>query len=245
MQKSLRIALILTAVWIGVMSASYLVVPPSPIFPSTGIPALVQAVEAHTTGTPTSLSVSFGSLPALANVVIVAAFGNSIGASNVLVSDNQNNAYSKLIAPASTDQLVALWCTPVTASSGTYTATVTDSLNSLIGIFALEYSATSCNMEKSGRAFTSTSPYNCGSFTTINAHDLLLVLLGTTGSTGTITYTAPSGFTIEKSQGVAATGQTAAIADKIVSATATFTPTFSASQNIASTPCLSVALLSK
>jgi hypothetical protein len=100
-------------------------------------------------------------------------------------------------------------------------------------------------MEKSGRAFTSTSPYNCGSFTTINAHDLLLVLLGTTGSTGTITYTAPSGFTIEKSQGVAATGQTAAIADKIVSATATFTPTFSASQNIASTPCLSVALLSK
>lgn len=228
------------------LRGSYILQPgASAISPTIGTPAFIQAVEAHSAATPTTLSVSFGVLPVTKHVVVVGIIGTVLGATGVKVTDNQANGYSELTGLASgSNTIPGLWCAPVLTSSGTFTVTVTASTNVIVGMFAIEYSGTSCNLDKSAATLSNTSPYNCGSLTTQNAKDLLITLLNTRGSTGTITFTAPTGFTIEKSQGVAATGETGAIADQIVSATATYTPTFGASQNISSTPCLAVALLS-
>ena len=244
--KAWRAAALIIVAAAFALQGSYIIGLPgaSAISPTIGTPAFIQATEAHSSGTPTSLSVSFGVLPATKHVAILATFGTSIGSAGFKVTDNQGNAYSQLIGLGTLNGIPGLWCAPILTSSGTFTITATATTNVLIGVFALEYSGTSCNLDKAAATLSNTSPYNCGSLTTQNAKDLLLVLLDTLSSTGTITYTAPTGFTIEKSQGVAATGQTAAIADQIVSATATYAPTFGASQNISSTPCLSVALLS-
>lgn len=237
------------------MQGSYIICQPTPIFPSTGTPSLIQAVEAHNAGTPSSLAVSFGSLPATANVVVAGMIvGNaSTGAieQGNVVTDNQANNYVRLVqTPASsvgTVPRVSFWCTIVTASSGTFTVTGTINGNDTMGMFALEYAGTTCNPDKltGGSPVSDTSPYSCGSFTTSNAHDLLLTFLFTNASTGTITFTAPTGFTIEKSQTASASGRTGAIADEIVAATNTFTPTFAANQNLTASPCAFVALLSK
>lgn len=236
-----------------VASASYLVVPPSPLFPSSGTPAFVQAAEAHSTGTPTSLAISFASLPTVGNVVLLFGLngndGDSTNGLTLSVADNQNgNVYARLQmnpnTPASAPR-VSIWCAPVTVSSGTFTITETAASNLAPGLLAAEYSGTSCNLDKWANATGATSPYSCGSITTANAKDLVLIAIEAGSSTGTVTFTASAGFTIRKSQTVAATGQVISYADDIVAATATFSPTYATAQNHASTPCSVVALLSK
>lgn len=247
-----KIALLALAAALSVR-ASYIVGPSaaSPVFPTTGTPAFVQAAEAHTAATPTNLSGSFASLPVVSHAVIVQVLTGGLSGTDdqtTQVTDNQGNAYSRLrqgpATQAGSPPRTNLWCGIVATSAGTFTVTATNSSNSFFGLLLLEYSGTSCNEDQANGAVTSTSPYNCGSITTRNAKDLVLVTLQTQGSTGTITFTPPTGFTTRTSQGVAASGQTGAIADKIVSATATFTPTWTASQNITSSPCILVALLS-
>ena len=254
---SFRVALRIAAlVFVAlVLRGSYInqPAPSTPIFPSTGTPAFVRAVENHNSGAPTSLSVSFGTLPAVANIVIVGPETSSALGTGLNVTDNQGNSYSRLILQPSSSigavsPRVSLWCTVVATSSGTFTTTATvdtDSANALMQIFALEYAGTTCNPDALAGTIGSTSPYSCGSNTTRNGHDLLLTFLGTAGSTTTITYTAPASFTTRISQGVAATGITGAIADDIVTATSTYTPTFSASQNVAFSPCAFITLMSK
>jgi len=247
--RTLRRVLVLLACLAFALQGSYIVGPTSSsITPSTGNPAFVQAVEAHTAGTPTNLSVSFGSLPVVAHVVIVGVVSGPGPADHTAqVTDNQANGYSRLLIQpniAGTVQRADLWCAPVATSTGTFTATVTFSTNTLMGIFALEYSGTTCNMDKAAAANTNTSPYNCGSITTVNAKDLVLAFLGTNPALAAVTYTAPTGFTIRKSQTDPTLGLTGSIADKIVSGTATFTPTYTATQNVVTSPCITSALIS-
>lgn len=234
------------------LNASYIVGPVSnPIFPSLGIPKFIQAAPTNSANA-TTLSVSFSSLPIIADIVIVGVIGGGSGSAAVdtsaLVADNQGNSYSRLniiTNTTSTVGRVSYWCAAVTTSAGTFSPNVTFTSNNLITLFALEYSGTSCNPDKLTGASGATSPYSCGTFTTKNANDLLLTFLWNPGSTGTVTYTAPTGFTIRSSQAVAATGQTGAIADNIVSSVNTFTPTFTASQNLANSPCSFVAVFSQ
>ena len=228
--------------------ASYIIGPTShPITPSTGTPAFVQTAGTSSGAGPT-LTLSFGSLPAVAHVVIVAVASN--GAAGLdgsdSITDNQSNAYARVnFSPKNTLIRIALWCAPVTTSSGTFTITSTFSAADLATVFALEYSGATCNPEKIADVSSqSTSPYSCGSITTVNARDLLLAFVNTPLSTGTINYTAPTGFTIRQSQGVIATGRTGSIADDIVSATNTFSPAYVADQNLANSSCLVVALIS-
>jgi hypothetical protein len=237
-----------------VLKASYIVGPTStPIFPSTGTPAFVQAVEAHTAGTPTSLAVSFSALPTVGNIVLLLAVnGNDGDPTNGLtigVTDNQHgNVYARLQinpnTPASAPR-VSVWCAPVTQSGGTFTITESAASNLAPGVMAAEYSGTSCNLDAWANGNGATSPYSCGSVTTANAHDLVLAAIEAGSSTSTVTFTASTGFTIRKSQTVAASGQVVSYADDIVSATATFTPTYGTGQNHASTPCSTIALLSR
>lgn len=251
--KAWRGAVILLIAAAFAIQGSYIIGPPGfgPIFPSTGTPSFIQAAEAHTAGTPSTLSVSFGSLPAVANIAIVGTLTGATGASDqtAIITDNQGNSYARLTIQPNNNGSVSrdtLWCTVVTASAGTFTATVNFSAAAVPGLFALEYAGTTCNPDKlTGDSTSLTSPYSCGSATTSNAHDLLITMLNTGGSIGAITFTAPTGFTIRTSQGASASGRTGAIADEIVSATASYTPTFSASQNIPTAPCAFIALLSK
>lgn len=219
------------------------------ITPSTGTPVFVQAVEAHTAATPTSLAVSLGTLPVVGNVVMVGAITTvNIVDLDVDITDNQSNAYSRSVMFPNTTgliQRVSLWCGPVATSAGTYTVTMTTTSNTGMQIFAAEYSGTSCNPDRPAGASTSTSPYNCGNITTRNANDLLLSILGTNGSTGTIAITPPTGFTTRVSQLVAASGVTGAFADQIVAATNTFTPTWTADQNVTNSRCAQAAIMSK
>ncbi len=232
---------------------SYIVQPSSvgPSFPSTTTPAFVQAKEAHTTGGPTSFSVSFTTLPVVGDIAIVGIGTNGNPATDQQITsvvDNQGNSYVRLLSQPVNNGSVQkshLFCGIVASSSGTFTITASVFSNALWQIFALEYSSTTCNPDNGAGALTNTSPYSCGSVTTRNAHDLLLSLLFSGTITGTITYTPPTGFTTRASQVVAANGQGGAIADNILSATNTFTPTWAATQNISSTPCIAYALLSR
>jgi len=235
------------------LQASYIIGPSasSPVFPTTGTPAFVQATEAHTAGSPTNLSASFGVLPVVSHAVIVQVLTGGLSGvadESTLVTDNQGNGYSRLRQSPSSSignpPRTNLWCGIVGASAGTFTVNALNASNSFFGVLIAEYSGTSCNEDQSNDAQTSTSPYNCGSITTRNAKDLVLVTLQTQAATGTITFTPPASFTTRTSQGVAASGQTGALADQIVSATATFTPTWTASQNVTQSPCNLVALLS-
>lgn len=236
------------------LDASYISGPASqPITPSLGTPKFVQTAEAHQTTTASPLSVSFGSLPAINNVIIVGGAnvqGGSDGNLEAAISDNQGNPYTRINAfplNGSTISVATFWCAVVTASSGTFTVSIaTPSATVQKGIMILEYAHTSCNPDKSASANSATSPYSCGSSTTKNAKDLLLTLvLPVNLATGTVTFTAPTNFTVRQSQGVVANGAPMAIADNIVSAVGTFTPTFGASENLTNTPCLFTAMISQ
>ena len=232
------------------LQGSYIIGPTtSPITPSTGIPKFVQTAEAHQT-TIGTLSASFGSLPQINNAVFVAA--TATGGSPVdqnlelKITDNQGNAYVKVASYQFTaDPEVSLWCSIALTSSGTYTVTADSNSLTAKGIMLLEYSATTCNPDKTTFAQSAASPYSCGSFTTQNTNNLLLTVLGVgSGGTGTITFTAPTGFAIKNSFGVVASGNPMAVADEVVSTAGTFTPTFGASQNRATTQCVFAAMIS-
>lgn len=233
-------------VWV---QGSYIIGPPGfgPIFPSTGIPSFVQS-KFNVTAAATSIAVSFTTLPAITNVVIV---GLESGTGNTAesVTDNQGNAYSKLTkipADLAAGAHGTMWCAPVVVSAGTFTITGTTS-SIVHSIFILEYKNGTCNLDVLSGAAGSTSPYSCGSLTTRNANDLIVAFLAFQwGGGGTITYTAPSGFTIRESQTDGATFLAAgSIADKIVSATGTFNGTYSTGgKDNVSQGCMQVALLS-
>lgn len=238
------------------LRGSYIVGPtgPSAITPSLGTPKFIQGQECHTAATPTSLPCSFGVLPVVGDVVVAFVLNGGDGSGNPItarVTDNQGsgngNGYTRLQTQPRNGSVpyAQEWCAPVIVSGGTFTVTADWNVNTVPGLMILEYSGTSCNMDKFDAASGGTSPYSCGTFTTANAKDLVLSALVAGGSTGTVTFTAPSGFTQRLSQAVAANGVVGAIADNIVAATGTFTPTWGTGQNHASTPCGTAALLSQ
>lgn len=256
--RTLRRVLVLAICLAFALQGSYIIGPtgPSPITPSLGTPTFVQAKEAHTTLTPTSLAVSFTALPIVGDIVIVfganGADGDTSNGLTLSVTDNQGsgngNGYARLqMNPFTTGSQprASLWCAPVVVSSGTFTITETAGSNLVPGIMALEYSGTSCNLDRWAQAVGSTSPYSCGSITTNNPKDLILAAITAGGSTGLITFTAPASFTIRESQTNSVLGVVGAIADNIVSAVNTFTPTWGTGQNHTLTPCSVVALLSR
>lgn len=220
--------------------------------PSTQTPAFVQAVEAHTAATPTTLGVNMGTLPVVGNVIIfgVGTLGAATDNSNLIATDNQGNSYAQLsLFPLNNGSVphVKLFCGTVAHASGTFTVTATMPSNDGIGVIAAEYSGTTCNPDQVQFGSTgATSPYACGAgIATQNAKDLLLTLIDATAATGTTTFTAPTGFTIRKSQAVAASGVVMSLADDIVSATGTFNPTYGTGQNHSSTPCIFAGILSR
>lgn len=252
MNKIWRFVALLTLILAIGLQGSYIAGPTTrPITPSTGTPVFVQTAEAHQT-VSADLPVSFASLPAINHVVIVGialSGGGTTGNLDGKVTDNQGNFYARMsVQPADGNNpgVVSLWCTVVTISSGTYTVTVASNASAQKGIMIFEYSATSCNPDKSAGVTTGTSPYGCGSITTKNPNDLLLAfLLVVPLATGTVTFTAPVGFTIRQQFGTAASGLPMAIADQVVTAVNTYAPTFGASQNLASTQCSITAVISQ
>lgn len=241
------------------LNASYVIQPPttpSPITPSLGTPKFIQAAEAHAIVGLSSLTVSFGSTPVVGDIVVVIGLTANSGASTtdltLVMTDNQGagngNGYSRLqINLNATGNVgrVSMWCAPVTTSTGTFTITETASSAMLPGIFALEYSGTSCNMDKFAITSGATSPYSCGSITTVNPKDLVLAVVFAVAATGTTTFTGPTNFTIRKSQADSTIGNVASVADDIVSTTGTFAPTYGTGQNHAQTPCTVAALVSQ
>lgn len=246
------IAAVLMLVLVAGTQGSYIIGPTAhPITPSTGIPVFVQTAEAHQTAA-SDLSASFASLPTINNVVLVGIAVSGGGATGDLdgkVTDNQGNSYARLSIQSPNGGsvgVISLWCAVVTISSGTYTVTVASNAAAQKGIMILEYSATSCNPDKVDGINTGTSPYGCGSITTKNPKDLLLAfLLVVPGATGTVTFTAPAGFTVRQQFGTAASGLPMAIADQAVTVVNTYAPTFGASQNLASSQCSTTAIISQ
>lgn len=251
MKKSMMA--VLSVLFTVVLSASYLTQPSSTVItPSTGTPAFVQAVEAHTTGTPTSLGVNMGTQPVVGNVIIVGAatLGADADSGLVQVSDNQGNTgYSRLTLFQLSGLVprASLWCGVVVQSSGTYTITMTTPANDGMGITAAEYSGTSCNPDIIQLANQgATSPYACGgSMTPRNARDLYIAFIFAVNATLTTTFTPPTSFTERVNQPTAASGLVVSLSDRIVSATSTFTPTYATGQNHAGTPCVFAAMMSK
>lgn len=193
-----------------------------------------------------SQAASFTSTPTVGHVVIV---GISIGGTTGVpapstVVDNQGNGYSQIgSSPRVQGQSsVFIWCGVATVSSGTFTVTVTPTASYFTSVVLLEYSGGTCNPDVPPALATgATSPYSCGSFTANTATDLLLTALDI-NSASSLTFTAPSGFTTEASVTNGVLSQPIAIADQVLTVTATFTPTWTVSAN-AATNCLFVALL--
>ena len=256
--RTLRRVLVLLICLAFALQGSYIIGPtgPSPITPSLGTPKFIQGFEAHTLTVPASFSGSFSSLPAVGDIVVVfPPTGNDGSASNGLtmsVTDNQGsgngNGYSRLVMnPVNTGSVprMSIWCAAVVVSSGTFTITMSEGSNMIPGMMALEYSGTSCNPDRWANGSGATSPYGCGSITTNNPKDLVLVAINASTSVLPVTFTTPTGFTPRLSQTDSTLGLVGAIADNIVSAVNTFTPTYGTGQNHANTPCSVVALLSQ
>ena len=208
--------------------------------PSFGAWAFVQSKEANSTG-GTTQAVTFTSTPTVGNIIIVgletpnAAYGASY------IADNQGNAYGVVgWIPQNGAVGAYLYCGIAGTSSGTFTITATLTSSGDATIFAREYSGGSCNIDQSARGTGSTSPYACGSITTLNANDLLVTFINTNNG-GTNTYTVPTGYSNLDSQ-TSGAHQSGAIADKIVSATGTFAPTWTDSATGSIGNCVNVAL---
>ena len=206
-------------------------------------PALVQnTAPCFSTSAVLSETCSFSTLPTVGDVVVV---GYSLGTSTTgvtKVTDNQTNGYvMEDDQPQNGSQASAFWCSVVQVSSGTFTVTVTPNGNQYVSMVLLEYSGVSCNPDTAPVAATNaTSPFTCGSITTTVATDVLLTWANNNGG-GTVTYTAPTGFTLEEQQSNGSTAQSGAIADQITSSTGTFSPTWTISVNT-TTQCVLVAL---
>jgi hypothetical protein len=184
-----------------------------------------------------------GTQPVVGNVIIfgIGTLGAATDAGNMITVDNQGNSYVRLaMFPLNngSNPRAGLFCGVVAHSSGTFTVTGQLPTNEGMGVIAAEYSGTTCNPDQvQFGSQGATSPYACGAgITTQNAKDLLLALVVAAANTGTTTFTAPTGFTIRKSQPTAASGIVMSLADDIVAATGTFNPTYGTGQNH-STPC--------
>lgn len=207
-------------------------------------PALVQAKTVNSTISVTSQAASFTSAPSVGDVAVVGiSFGNIL--TNAAVTDNQGNAYVQLGAQSNSALSIqaSLWCAQVGTSSGTFTVTATSSTGTavFITVYILEYSGVSCQADKTTSAFGLTSPYACGSFTTRQPVALLLSTIDTASGGAALTFTPPSGFTIQGQTTNGTLFQAGAIADNIVSSTGSFTFSWSVSSS-ASASCVTAAI---
>ena len=245
-------ALLLLILAIGVQ-ASYIIGPPPAIFPSTSTPVFIQAATPNASGSSTTSSSSFSALPVIAHAVMVGVttVSGTIATQQLsTVSDNQGNTYSRMTDAGgnTTNTHGSWWCGVVTVSSGTFTVTVTNLAAVFQGILPLEYSGMSCNQDRNANAITSTSPYNCGSITTVNAKDVVFAFFALAdggGAPNPVTYTPSAGFTIRSSLTDANKIPIGSVADDVVSTAGTFTPTMTSNTASANNPCITVAMLSK
>lgn len=195
--------------------------------PAWGAWALVQSKEANSDG-GTTQAVTFDSTPTVGNTILVGFETPSSSTAGVpIMTDNKGNAYAVVAwTPYNGNIGAHLYCAVATVATATFTITATGGTEDST-IFAREYSGGSCSVDQVSSASTGGSPYDCGTITTLNANDLLITLLNNNGG-GTVTFTPPSGYGNQQSQ-TNGSHQSGSIADKVVSATGTFTPTWTTS----------------
>lgn len=202
--------------------------------------APVQTKEAHATGSP-SVAATLTSTPTVGNVLIVGVLtGANSAAFASFVDDNQttSNGYVEIRSSSGTGGVQSsIWCVDVAVASGTFIVTAHQPANSFITILVAEYSGYTCKIDKSDSATGTTSPYSCGTITTLNANDLLVTVINVNAS-GTVGYTAPTGYTIQVSN-TNGSFQSGSFADRVVSATETSTPTWTVDKNATSFCALS------
>lgn len=211
----------------------------------------VQKITAFSTGAVSSQAVTFGATPTVGNTIVLGVLsccGSGFGA--VTVTDNQagnGNVYSRTTTLMSTGGPNNLgessgFCATVGVASGTFTITAAPatSATAFITLFAVEYSGGSCDPDQAASAHTTSgSTYPCGSYTTTNANDLLVNILNVNEATD-FTLSPSTGFTIQLSE-LSATGQGGGYSDQIVSSTASFSPSFTASISVVGN-CVGYAL---
>lgn len=208
--------------------------------PTFGAITLVQTAT-PVKGLTTPGTITLASTPTVGNIVVV-GYENQNNAGNGVptITDNQGNAYAVMAqTPNVLTVSATLFCAVVGVASGTFTLTGSWNSGGDNTLFASEYSGASCTLDQVATGTGGTSPFGCGSFTTLNANDLLITLINN-NSGGTVTYTAPSGFTREAQQ-TDGGHQSGAYADQIITSTGTYTPTWVVSSN-ATTNCSLVAL---
>lgn len=210
--------------------------------PSPGTPTFIQAKTAFSTTGVSTQTVTFDAAPTVGNVVIVAVLTstNQIGIDHVL--DNHGNPqYIGLMRKFDSGSLGAnLFCTPVYATGGTFTISST-SLGTLFQtVLAAEFSGTNCKLDNNAGVASATTPYDCGSYVTQNAKDLLLAVINNNNPL-TVTFTAPTGFTQIAAVTNGAVAQPGALAYQVVSATSTYDPQYVTSTNVGSV-CIGSAL---
>lgn len=200
--------------------------------PSFGAWVLVQSTGGGKVSAASS-SFSFGSTPTVGDIIIVYAQRVNNSSNGVpFITDNQGNPYSvSNYFPTGGGSQTALYCATATVASGTFTVTATPLGADFITMFIRDYTGGSCNLDQVSSANSgATSPYSCGSITTLNANDLLVTGILNNGG-GTVTYTAPSGFGNLEQETNGSLFESGAVADEIVSSTGTFTPTWSVTAN--------------
>jgi len=186
------------------------------------------------TGGAASLAVSFASLPAAGDAIIVvvtAARAGAVTLANGNVTDNQGGSY---VLDASSGQYnyggvyygnVGVWSRQnIGAPSGTFTITFTASAGTpgiTMGAIAVRSAATSGALDKTKTATgSSTAPATGDSDATTQADEIVVAGFGeinTTGSTQTVTD--PSGYTVIFNEGEAASYIVSGGAYKILTAT--------------------------
>jgi hypothetical protein len=212
--------------------------------------AVVQSLAtSQNTGAGSSLqSGAFGASPVTGNTILVFIWTESNGAAGrgvvTGVNDTAGNTYTPdKVATNSEDRCSVYRASNITGGS-TFKITAQTSGNAYITFCAVEVSGLDNSSPLDGAGSTATGIINVtqphtGAFSTANANDLLIATHCTSGTT---TFTAPTGFTNIAKHGSGGTNEDGTADYQIVSATQTnIDPTYADQVSGARWACVALA----
>lgn len=193
----------------------------------------IQASTLASVTAATTATTSFGVLPTVGDAIKVSAWGictSALGAPTV--TDNQTGNTYTLVkysqdSTLASGEFAGEWLLPaVVGSSGTFSVTLTASLNSIINVIAREYNPGLTADQTNSATGNSASPAG-GAVTTATANELISATFGSIDTANPATITPPAGFYLYGQQLSGVTSGVGGTSDEVVSTTQTsLNPTY-------------------
>jgi hypothetical protein len=187
----------------------------------------IQTQNAFSSTGASLASTAFSTNPVIGRVSLVACVVYTASStSTISFTDNYSNSYTTLSSyyGSSSSLLIGLGYAPITATGTSFAPTCHYTANTAtyITVISAEYAGLSTGSLSDGviSAPFTTASATCGTLTTTNPTDLLLLFVGSDSAAGSWSITPPTGFTVRNTRGAAA------IADRDVTSTGSYDMTF-------------------